>query len=212
MIDGSERGPCDSISPPALLGDQGYEPDPGRIEQTPDTIAFYHYTRREAIERISGSGEGLVARRPVACPNPPPQFIGACLTEGFLEPLPRWLRHSPHFGDLGFALLRAYIGDLLLRIELPRAFPGLYVADYAHILECKYVEHRGRPALGLDYDCSTGHMSTQAYVESYIRATEYRGGYLAPMVQVVRRGPGPAIPAHLIRVVADQPLLVIPTG
>jgi hypothetical protein len=212
MVDGSAHSRSDSTSPCPLLGDRGYEPDPGTVEQTADTITYYHYTHRAAVESITARREGLLARRPVACPSPPPQLIGAYLTEGFLEPLPRWLRHSPHFGDLGFALLRAYIGDVLLCIELPRDYPGLYVADYAHVLECKHVEHQGGSALGLGYDCRTGHVSTQAYVESYIRATEYRGGYLAPMVQVVRQGPGRTVLAPFIRVAVDQPLLVTPTG
>lgn len=212
MVDGSARSQSGSTVPGPLLDSRGYEPDPGRVEQTRDALVFYHYTRREAVEGIIAGGEGLLARRPVAGPSPPPQFIGTFLTEGFLDPLPRWLRHSPHFGDLGFALLRAYIGDVLLRIEISRDFPGLYVADYAHILECKHVEHRGRTALGLGYDCSTGHMSNQAYVESYVPAAEYRGGHLAPVVQVVRWGPGRAVPAPFIRVAADQPLLVAPSG
>ncbi len=57
-------------------------------------------------------------------------------------------REQPSFGDLGMQMLRGVVGDLLLRIELPVSFPGLYVADFAHPLECPHYERRGRAPLG----------------------------------------------------------------
>lgn len=104
-------------------------------------------------------------------------------------------------------MMRQYIGDRLLRIEVPDAFPGLYVADDAHILECKHVDRRGRPALRLGYDCRTGHESIQAYVDSYVPAADYAGGHVAPVMQVVRHGSGCAVPVRYVALAVDRPLL-----
>lgn len=191
----------------ALLGERGYRPDPGRVERTAGTIAFYHYTRRDALASILDRRDGLRARLPVACSEPPAELANGYLVEGFLEPMPRWLGRCPYFGDLGLALMRQYVGDTLLRIELPDDFPGLYVADYAHVLACKHVDRHGRPGLELGYDCRTGHASTQAYVDSYVPAGSFTGGHVAPVMQVVRKGPGRAVPVENVALATVQPLL-----
>lgn len=189
-----------------LLGEHGYDPDPGDVAYTPTGIVFYHYSRRERLAQILAEGSGLWARLPVVCPAPPPEFVGCNLIEGFLEPLPKWLADSPYFGTLGLEMVKDYLGRALLRIEVPRDFPGLYVADYAHNLECKHIERRGRPALGLGYDCRTGHEATQAYVHSYTPMGKYKGGHVAPVVQAVREGEGIAIPSEYITIADAQPL------
>src|SRR5437868_7146123 len=48
-------------------------------------------------------------------------------------------------GDLCLRMMRGYVGDLLLRITLPAGFPGVYVAEMAHNLECKFQNAQGRP-------------------------------------------------------------------
>jgi hypothetical protein len=65
-------------------------------------------------------------------------------------------------------MVRKYIGNILLRVELPSSFQGLFVADYAHVLEEKHFSARGSTPLNLGYDCSSGRETTQAYVNSYI--------------------------------------------
>lgn len=189
-----------------LLGDHGYEPDPGRVEQTARGLAFYHYTRPERLDEILAPDGGLWARLPIACPDPPEEFVGYHKLGGFLEPLPTWLVASPYFGDLGLELTKQYVGDLLLRIEVPRDLPGLFVADFAHDMECKHLTRRGTAPLGLGYDCATGHEVTQAYVHSYVPATEYQGGHVAPIMEAVRKGEGIVIPQHYISVAHQQPL------
>lgn len=187
-----------------LLADHGYTPDPGTVELTASTFAFYHYTREERVDRVLEVGGGLCARLPVV--SVLPDFAGLHLVEGFLEPLPPWLTESPYFGDLGLEMVREFVGDLLLRVEVPRDFPGLYVADYAHNLEAKHVRRRGRPALDLGYDTSTGREVTQSDANSYVPAIEYRGGHLAPVVKATRRGQGIAVPARYVAVSEVQPL------
>ena len=187
-----------------LLADHGYTPDPGAVELTASTIAFYHYTRAENVERILEAGGGLSARLPVV--SAPPDLAGLHLVEGLLEPLPLWMTESPFFGDIGFKMLGESVGDLLLRVEVPRNFPGLYVADFAHVLEAKHVRRRGRPALDLGYDTSTGREVTRSDANSFVPAIEYRGGHLAPIVKPTRRGTGIAVPARYIAVSDVQPL------
>ena len=187
-----------------LLADHGFIPDPGRIELTDSTVVFYHYTRDERAERVLEARSGLWARLPVVLA--PLGLEGHYLVEGLLEPLPLWMTGSPYFGDLGFEMLREFVGDLLLRVEVPRDFPGLYVADYAHALEGKHVSRRGRPALDLGYDTSTGREMVRSETNSYVPAAQYRGGHLAPSLKVTRRGEGLAVPAKYIAVSDVQPL------
>lgn len=122
------------------------------------------------------------------------------LSEGFLEPFPKWLTDSPYFGDVGMEMVKRYIGNVLLRIEVPNDFPGLFVADYAHCLECKHLDLRGTAPLQLGYDCSTGHQVMQAYVHSYVEASEYERGHLAPLMQCVRKEQGIVIPNKYITI------------
>jgi len=187
-----------------LLSDYGYEPNPSRVELTDSGIVFYHYTREEKLDEILKDGSGLWARLPVV--SAPHDLAGLHLVECLLEPLPQWMVNSPYFGDLGLEMLKQYVGDLLLRVEVPLDFPGLYVADYAHVLECKHVLRRSRPALNLGYDCRTGKESSRADANSYIAAIEYRGGHVAPEMKVTRRGQGIAIPSQYISVCSVQPL------
>ena len=124
-----------------LLGDHGFTTDPGRLKTTDSTIVFYHYTRPEKVDRVLEEGSGLWARLPVISEHQ--DLAGLHLAEGLLEPLPKWLTDSPYFGDLGYEMLKKYVGDLLLRVEVPRDFPGLYVADFGHMLERKHLIRRG---------------------------------------------------------------------
>lgn len=189
-----------------LLGEHGYTADPGQVERGPDgSFIFYHYTRPERLDAIFAEDSGLWARLPVVEADQEPDYLDY-LVEGFLEPLPRWLTHCPYFGDLGAEMMRQYIGTLLLRIQVPADFPGLYVADYAHILECKQSERRGQTALDLGYDCRTGHEVCRAEVNSYVVLSRYRGGHIAPNVKAVRRGEGLAIPNQYLSIHAYQPL------
>jgi hypothetical protein len=187
-----------------LLGDHGFTPDPGRLETTGSTIAFYHYTRPEKVDQELEEGSGLWARLPVV--SPPPELEGHHLAEGLLEPLPMWMTDSPYFGDLGIEMLKKYVGDLLLRVEVPRSFPGLFVADYGHMLELKHLSRRGRMVLDLGYSTATGHEVVRSQANSYITAAEYRGGHLAPELKATRRGKGIVVPSEYIEVCAVQPL------
>ena len=193
-----------------LLGSHGYTPDGGQLERTADGIVFYHYTRQERLEKIFSSDGGLNARLSVVCPSFPSAFEGCYEIQGFLELLPAWLTESQYFGDLGYEMVKQYVGHLPLRIEVPTDFPGLYIADYAHILECKHFSRRGRTVLGLGYHCTTGHEAGKAYLHSYIPATDYEGGHVAPVMHVVRKGQGLVIPSQYIRVEEIQALLKEP--
>ena len=113
---------------------------------------------------------------------------------------------SPYFGDLGVEMLREYVGDILLRIEVPVDFPGLYVADYAHMLECKHIQRRGRPMIDLGYDCATGKEDTKSDANSYVPAIQYRGGHVAPEMKATRQGQGVTLAAKYISVSDVQPL------
>ena len=188
-----------------LLGDWGFEADPGGVERTASGFAFYHYTRPGRQTAILGTDGGLRARLPTLASELTPELDGCYEVQGLLEPLPRWVTDSPYFGDLGMELVKAYVGDVLLRVEVPANFAGLYVWDYAHTLECKHVTRRGRPALGLGYDCRTGHEAVRASTHSYIPLAEYPGGHVAPVVAVLRRGAGLVIPGRFVSVARVQP-------
>lgn len=171
------------------LGNKGFQSDNGLIETLSNgNIVFYHFTHENRLEYILDDGGGLYAYREVACPKLPIEFQGSSLIEGFLQPLPEWLTGNFYFGDLGIRLVQHYIGNVLLRIEVPLDFPGIYIADYAHLLECKYLHKHGNYPSSLGYGCQTGHEATQAYINSYIPIQEYKGGHIAPVVQVLRKG------------------------
>jgi len=169
-------------------------------------FVFYHYTHEDRLDAIFAPGSGLYAWRPVACPSPPAEFANAYLTEGFLSPLPEWLSHDSYFQDLGMHMVSRYVGAILLQVALPPDFPGLYVADFAHVLECKYAEQHGCGPLGLAYDCSNGQHSTQGYVNSFVPLASYRGGHVAPVVQATRKEAGIAIPNQYLSICSRQPL------
>lgn len=190
-----------------LLGDHGFIADPGRAEYTAEgNIVFYHYTYRRHLDAILAPGSGLWARLPVVHCDVAPEFVDCHLVEGLLEPLPTWLWQSPYFGDLGLEMMHTYVGDTLLRIEVPASLPGLYVADAAHNFECKHQERRGHSTLGLSYNCQTGEEVCRAEIYSYMPLQQYQGGHVAPNVKVVRQGEGIAIPQRWISLPPTQPL------
>lgn len=127
--------------------------------------------------------------------------------EGFLEPLPRWLYEDYYFNNLGIELVKSNIGDVLLKVELPKDYANLYVADYAYVLEERHIALVGGSPLGLEFNCSNVNEITQAYVNSYIPANNYSGKHMAPLMQVLRSGEGIAIPNKYISVSEVQPLL-----
>ena len=132
-----------------LLARPGYVPDPGRVERTGSgCIVLCHYTHPKQLDAIRATG-GLRARLPVLGTALPPTLEGNYLIETLLDPFPLWLSCSPYFGDLALEMMRENVGDLLLRLELPPDFPGLYVADYGHVLERKHEARYGSPVLGL---------------------------------------------------------------
>jgi len=172
-------------------------------------FTFYHYTYEDRLPLILKENSGLWARREVACPEPPDELRDFHLVEGFLSPLPHWLSTSSYYGALGLNLVKRYIGDILLEIRIPVDQFPVYIADYAHVLECKLTEYDfglDSKGLGLGYDCSNGKECTQAYVNSYLPIHDYAGQHHAPIVQVVRRGEGIAVPSRFIKVCDVQPL------
>ena len=188
-----------------LLRDKGFQTDKQEIEHTQNSnIVFYHYTREDHLEQVLSNG--LFAYRPVTCPKLPEDFVGFYLVEGFLEPLPKWLTESVYFGNLGIDMVREYIGNVLLRIEIPVDFQNVYIADYAHILECKHLDARGTSPLELGYKCNTGHETTQAYINSYVSIESYKGGHIAPVVQILRKDKGITVPSKYIKISNIQPL------
>ena len=90
-------------------------------------------------------------------------------------------------------------------MDLPPGFQGVWVADYGHPLEAKAVQ-QGKPApLDLGYDCRTGHEANRAYAHSLVPVETYAGGHLAPVVTVMRPGPGIAVPRACVSVAEVQP-------
>ncbi|ADK15308.1 hypothetical protein [Clostridium ljungdahlii] len=189
------------------LKDKGYKILPNQIKFHKNNIVFYHYTHSKFLHMIFSKNSGLYARRQVSCPNIPEEFNDCYLIEGFLDPLPKWLTEDYYFGNLGFEMVRRYIGNVLLRVELPMNFSGLYIADYAHILDCKHTNLRGTSPLDLGYDISNGHEATQAYVNSYIPVKKYEGKHMAPVIQIIRKEKGIAVPNKYLSVCKLQPIL-----
>lgn len=188
------------------LGDKGFKIIPHKVEFSEKSFIFYHYTYKNFLENIFAKDNGLYARRPVSCPNIPDEFCGCYMVEGFLEPLPKWLTDDFYFRNLGMELTKHFIGNVLLKIELPKDFDGLYVGDYAHVLECKYNKYRGTSPLGLGYDMSNSREASQAYVNSYVPAISYKCKHIAPVVQVICKGKGIAVPNEYLSICKIQPL------
>lgn len=182
------------------------EVEEGAPELAGGMLTLYHYTHAGRLDSIFSPGGGLHAQRPVACPQVPVLYQDRYLVEGFLQPLPNWLTNCPYYGNLGYKLMRQYIGDVLLEVVLPVDEFLIAVADYAHILFCKQKETGESAGLPLEYDCRNGRESTQAYVNSYIPVKEFVGGHICPVVQVMRKGEGLAIPNRCIRIAKRQPL------
>jgi len=191
-----------------FLSELGYESDLGRVEYGGEHIILYHYTRSDRIDKVFASGSGLRARLPVLTSELTPEFERCFYVEGLLEPFPQWFKDGPHFGNLPLEMVKKVVGRKLLRIKIPRDFPGIYVWDHAHGFECQHVYRRGKLALGLGYDCRTGHEINRAITHSYIPIKEYDGGHLAPGVRVVRGEEGIAIPNNHLSISNIQPLEV----
>ena len=192
-----------------LLGDLGFEDDPGRPHWRPDGgLTFWHYSRRSRLPLILGTAGGIKARRRAFFSTDlTPDFDEMYMVEGFLEPKPQWLDDSPYFGGEGGYRWRGWIGEALLRLDLPAGFQGVWVADYAHPMETKAVQNGRRAPLNLGYDRRTGHEANRAYAHSLAPITTYRGGHLAPVVTVMRPGPGIAVPRACVSVAELQPRL-----
>jgi hypothetical protein len=189
-----------------LLSQHGFIPDPGQVERTDaGEFVFYHYTRPQHLEQIFAPGSGLWARLPVVYGELSPHLKDCFLVEGLLEPLPQWLTDNPYFGDLGLQMMRAYVGNILLRIVVPPDFPGLYVADPAHTFEGKHAELRGGTVLNIGYNCRTGRETMLAELHSYMPVADYRGGHVAPNVKATRRGQGIVVPKEIISMCDRQP-------
>ncbi|WP_242223363.1 hypothetical protein [Bacillus cereus group sp. BfR-BA-01380] len=186
------------------LGDLGYKTDKTEIQYGSEgKLVFYHYTYKEHLNKIFAKKSGLYAYRPVSCHEVPTYLQNHFLTEEFLSPIPNWLTNNEYFGNLGKGLVEQFVGNIILRVEVPKEFPSIYIADYAHILECKSLYDKDKkegPSLNLGYDCSSGIEVTQAYVNSYIPAVNYKGGHIAPIVQLSRGNSGIIIPNEYISV------------
>ena len=178
------------------------------MRRTNGGLTFWHYTRRNRLSLILGTAGGLRARkRAFFSTELTPDFEGLYTVEGFLDPKPQWLDDSPYFGGEGGRGWRGWIGDVLLRVDLPPGFRGVWVADYGHPLEAKAVQQEDRAPLGLGYDCRTGHEANRAYAHSLTPIEAYAGGHLAPVVTVMRPGPGIAVPRPCLSVAEIQPRL-----
>lgn len=190
-----------------LLGGCGFRDDPGRPAWRSDGgLTIWHYAREERLEFILGTAGGLMASRPAFFSTElTPDFDDLFMVEGFLDPKPAWLDDSPYFGGDGGRRWRGYIGDLLLRVDLPPGFAGVWVADYGHPLEAKAVQQGNPSPLGLGYDCRTGHEANRAYAHSLVPIETYSGGHLSPIVTVMRPGPGIAVPRSCVSVAEIQP-------
>lgn len=189
-----------------LLTEHGFIADSGCVRYTQNNdVVLYHYTYSEHLDEILH--DGLKAQLPIVMADDIPNLQGRYLIEAFLEPLPKWITNSRYFGNLGLELMRAYVGNILLQIMLPNSFfDDIYVADAAHIFECKYQIRRGKSALKLGYDCRTGQEVCRAEANSYIPITNYQKGHIAPNVKITRHGVGIAVPSEYITVCDTQPL------
>jgi hypothetical protein len=181
------------------LGELSYKTDKTEVQYTDEgNLVFYHYTYKEHLNKIFKEDGGLYTYRSVACPKVPTYLQNHFLTEGFLSPIPNWFTNNEYYKNLGKELVQQFIGNIVLKIEVPKGFSSIYIADYAHVLECKSLNRNQCSSLKLGYDCSSGREVTQAYVNSYIPADVYKGGHIAPIVQITRENPGIVIPSKYI--------------
>jgi hypothetical protein len=192
----------------ALLGQHGYAADNTPVERTSRGIVFYHYTWSKRLAQITDEGSGLLAYQTIAARYSPfaSDLEGCRQVSGFLEPLPRWLTQCPYFGDFGMRHLQKCIGTLLLRIQVPPDFPGLYVRDYAFQMEELCFRQNGREPLGLGFNHKTWKDESHATLNSFVPLNDYRGGHVAPVLTVTREGEGIVIPRESISVCDVQPL------
>ena len=196
-----DRGRC--------LRDFDFMPDSGQVELGDDTIVFYHYSQLKKKHDIFSPSSGLYAGRSVECPNDFHEYDDTYIVEGFLEPIPKWLTDSPYLGDIGINIVKRHLGHLLLKVEVPRDFPGVYVVDYAHMLDWQIGRRRPEP-LGLGY--AEEEECKKAYVHSYIPMLEYQKGHVAPIVHVLRKGKGIVIPNKYLEIANEQPLREVDGG
>jgi hypothetical protein len=191
------------------LKELNYQTDSDPVIVKDGFFKFYHYTHENKLPKILSQDEGLYARRKVIAAKLPEVFQGTYLVEGFMSLLPLWLTSSLYYKNLGLKLTEQYIGEILLEVTIPIDEAQIYIADYAHVLECKLLENKDIPRIGLEYDCSNGRECTQAYVNSYIPIRDYQGQHHAPVVQVIRHGKGIVIPNKYIKICKVQPRKLI---
>ena len=185
------------------LSKYGFNSDPGKIAEDDEFYKIFHFTHSSRLEEIlSEESGGILARRALPEAEYLAEFSGFYQTEGFLEPFPQWLFPSPYFSDVGLSLVERYIGDVLLEINVPKHFDELYVAEFAHALEIKHTLQMGGPALWMDY---SDELDSRLGALSLMPLSTYRGQYLAPVVKILRRGAGIAVPGKYIRVSDVQP-------
>lgn len=192
----------------ALLGQQGYAADNTLVERTSRGIVFYHYTWSKRLAEIMNEGSGLLAYQTIAARYSPfvSDLEGSRQVSGFLEPLPCWLTQCPYFSDFGMRHLQKCIGTLLLRIEVPQDFPGLYVRDYAFQMEELCFRQNGGEPLGLGFNHKTWKDEGRATLNSFVPLDDYKGGHIAPVFTATRQGEGIVIPREFISVCDVQPL------
>lgn len=201
----ARKGECFLHKRGQYLGDHGFQSDPGCVQYDGKQMLFYHYTREEHLDAIFGPEGGLLARVALVPTELTPEFVGMFCVNLLFEALPKWLTECPCFGSFGQELFQAVTGDILLEVRLPPDWPGLYVVDNAHWIECYHVNRRGEARLHLGYETRTGRESAPATTHSMVPLREYRLGHVCPNVQAIRRGEGIVIPPQLLRVSAHQP-------
>jgi len=197
-VESTASGGRFSLSSEKLLGEMGFQADPGQVIHEDGHLVFFHFTHRRHVDVILAPGSGLFARLQGPWVGLNAQESDPYICNGLLGLSPHWLDRSPYFGTLGQEMFRAYVGDVPMRIRVPVDFPNVWVSDWAHVLECKHFTRRGTAPLGLGYDCRTGRDSIAAMFRSRIPLSDYRGGHLAPVIEVVREGPGLVVPSKYL--------------
>ena len=180
------------------LAQFGFQPDPGVLEVTPSTKVFYHYTHQDRLNSIFQENSGILARKKI---HVRPEFEGYCVVESFLQPTPLWLTQSPHFGSLGLELKKQAIGDIMLRAEVPHDYPDIrfYMSDFGFLMEWHHFNRKGSFPLGLclNHEYLKKEM-VRAYINSFIPLESYNGGHVAPVLNILRKGEGIAIPNRFL--------------